>query len=84
MGAAGCARPATGYTYARRETEKTALFQVLQQHLLTFEQEWTDKSEGRTLPSFVTDELHDFLALLIEMRDSPAAFMGMCARWRRG
>ena len=26
----------------------------------------------------------DFLALLIEMRDSPAAFMGMCARWRRG
>ena len=28
---------------------------------LTFEQEWTDKSDGRTLPSFVTDELHDFL-----------------------
>ena len=24
------------------------------------------------------------LTLLIEMRDSPAAFMGMCARWRRG
>ena len=31
------------------------------QHLLTFEQQWTDKSDGRTLPSFVTDELHDFL-----------------------
>ena len=55
MEAAACARPATGYTYARREPEKTALFQVLQQHLLTFEQEWTDKSDGRTLPSFVTD-----------------------------
>ena len=61
MEAAACAKPATGYTYARREPEKTALFQVLQQHLLTFEQEWTDKSDGRTLPSFVTDELHDFL-----------------------
>jgi hypothetical protein len=32
----------------------------LQRHL-TFEQEWTDKSDGRTLPSFVTDELHAFL-----------------------
>jgi hypothetical protein len=40
---------------------KSALFQVRQQHLLRFEQEWTDKSDGRTLPSFVTEELHDFL-----------------------
>ena len=61
MEAATCARPATGYTYARREPEKTVLSRVLQQHLLTFEQEWTDKSDGRTLPSFVTDELRDFL-----------------------
>jgi hypothetical protein len=59
--AAACTKPATGYTYARREPEKTVLFQVLQQHLLTFEQEWTDKSDSRTLPSFVTKELHDFL-----------------------
>jgi hypothetical protein len=36
---------------------------VLQNHLLTFEQEWTDQSEGRTLPSFVTGELHDFHVL---------------------
>jgi hypothetical protein len=36
MEAAACAKLATGYTYARREPEKTALFQVLQQHLLTF------------------------------------------------
>jgi hypothetical protein len=61
MEAAACAKPTTGYTYARREPEKSALFQVLQQYLLTFEQEWTDKSDGRTLPSFVTEELHDFL-----------------------
>jgi hypothetical protein len=33
MEAAACAKPATGYTYARREPEKTALFQVIQQHL---------------------------------------------------
>jgi hypothetical protein len=59
--AAACAKPATGYTYARRDPEKTSLFQVLQQHLLTFEQEWTDKFDGRTLSSFVTEELHDFL-----------------------
>ncbi len=50
MEAAACAKPATGNTYARREPEKTALFQVLQQHLLTFEQECTDKSDGRALP----------------------------------
>jgi hypothetical protein len=61
MEAAACAKPATGYTYARREPEKTALYQVLQQHLLTVEQQWTDQADGRTLPSFVTDELHDFL-----------------------
>jgi hypothetical protein len=69
---AACARPATGYTYAPREPDKTALFQVIQQHLLTFEQQWTDQSDGRTLPSFVTDELHDFLALLIAIRTEPA------------
>jgi hypothetical protein len=28
---------------------------------LTFEPQWTDQADGRTLPSFVTDELHDFL-----------------------
>jgi len=41
--AAACAKPATGYAYARREPEKTVLFQVIQQHLLTFEEEWTDQ-----------------------------------------
>jgi len=76
--AAACAKPATGYTYARREPEKTALYQVLQQHLLTFEQEWTDKSDGRTLPSFVTDELHDFLDCGILARGFAQLFCKTC------
>jgi hypothetical protein len=42
MEAAACEKPATGYTYTRRQSEKTALYEVLQQHLLTFEQEWPD------------------------------------------
>jgi hypothetical protein len=50
-----------GPVYSRRQPEKTALYKVLQQHLLTFEQQWTDKSDGRTLPNFVTDELHAYL-----------------------
>jgi len=76
--AAACARHATGYTYARREPEKTALFQVLQRHLLTFEQEWTDKSDGRTLPSFVTEELHGFLACGILARGFAHLFCKTC------
>ena len=60
-GEAACVQAATGYTYARRETEKTALYQVLQRHLLTFEQQWTDEASGRTLPRFVIEELHEFL-----------------------
>jgi len=62
MEAAACARPATGYTYARREPEKSALYKVLQEHLLTFEQEWSDEASGRTLPKFVTAELHGFMS----------------------
>jgi hypothetical protein len=78
MEAAACAKPASGYTYARREPEKTALFQVLQQHLLTFEQEWTDKSDGRTLPSFVTDELHDFMGCGVLARGFAQLFCKTC------
>jgi hypothetical protein len=48
--------------YARRQPEKTAPYQVLQRHLLTFEQQWTDETNGRTLPKFVTDELHAYLS----------------------
>ena len=34
----------------------------MQEHLLTFEQEWTDEASGRTLPKFVTDELHGYMS----------------------
>jgi hypothetical protein len=61
MEAAACAKPATEYTYARREPEKTALYGVMQEHLLTFEQQWTDGASGKTLPKFVTDELRAYL-----------------------
>ncbi|HEX7500332.1 MAG TPA: hypothetical protein VF524_08500 [Polyangia bacterium] len=37
------------------------MYKVMQKHLLTFEQEWTDEASGRTLPTFVTEELHKFL-----------------------
>jgi hypothetical protein len=47
--------------YTRRQPEKSALYQALQKHLLTFEQEWTDQASGRTLPKFVTDELHGYM-----------------------
>jgi hypothetical protein len=76
--AAACARPATGYTYTRREPKKTALFKVLQQHLLTFEQEWTDKSDGRALPSFVTEELHGFMDCGILARGLAQLFCPTC------
>jgi hypothetical protein len=36
--AAACAIPASGYTYVRREPEKTALSQVLQQLLAAIAQ----------------------------------------------
>jgi hypothetical protein len=78
MEAAACVKTATGYTYARREPEKTALFQVVQQHLLTFEQQWTDEADGRTLPSFVTDELHDFLGCGILARGLAQLFCPTC------
>ena len=51
-----------GVVYARRQPEKTALFRVMQEHLLTFEQEWTDPASGRTLPEFVLDEMHGFIS----------------------
>jgi hypothetical protein len=75
--AAACAQAATGYTYARREPEKTALYQVLQRHLLTFEQQWTDEA-GRTLPRFVTEELHRFLDCGILARGFAHLFCKTC------
>jgi hypothetical protein len=54
------AQPA-GPVYTRRQPERTAQYRVVQRHLLTFEQQWTDEASGRTLPKFVTDELHKYL-----------------------
>ena len=41
---------------------------MLQQHLLTFEQQWTDAASGRTLPKFVTEELHKYLEAIGESK----------------
>jgi hypothetical protein len=49
--------PSCRPTYVRRQPENTALYRVIQENLLTFEQQWTDEASGRTLPKFVTDEL---------------------------
>ena len=78
MEAAACAKPASRYTYARREPEKTALYQTVQRHLLTFEQQWTDEADSRTLPSFVTQELHDFLGCGILARGLAQLFCPTC------
>ena len=62
MEAAARAQPAfAGPVYSRRQPDTTALYQVQQQHLVTFEQQWTDQANGRTLPRFVTEELHEYL-----------------------
>ena len=47
--------------YTRRQPEDSALCQVMQKHLLTFAQQWTDEASGRTLPKFVTEELHGYM-----------------------
>ncbi len=60
---AGCASggfPARG-AYARRQPEKTPLYQVFQRHLPAFERMWTDTGSGGCLPKFVTGELQSFL-----------------------
>ena len=62
LGSAARANPAfTGPVYSRRQPEKPALCQVLQQHLLTFEQQWNDQASGCRLPKFATEELHEYL-----------------------
>jgi hypothetical protein len=73
------AQPApAGPVYSRRQPEKTALCKVMQEHLLTFEQEWTDKSDGRTLPTFVTEELHAFMSCGILGRGFAHLFCKTC------
>ena len=64
--------------YSRRQPEKTALYQVGRQHLLTFKQQWTDQANGRTLPKFVLDELHGFMACGILGRNLPHLYCEAC------
>lgn len=54
-------KPASGHAYARREPEKTALYQVFQRHLPSFEIMWVNSDFGGCLPKHVTQELHQFL-----------------------
>ncbi|MEO6096996.1 MAG: transposase zinc-binding domain-containing protein [Fibrobacteria bacterium] len=60
---AGCAElnPYPGHGYARRQPEKTPLYQVFQRHLPAFERMWTDTESGGCLPKFVTGGLQGFL-----------------------
>lgn len=51
-----------------RQPEKTAPYQVMQEHLLTFEQKCTDEASGRTLPKLVPDELRGFSVAVYPLR----------------
>ena len=54
--------------------------------LLTFEQQWTDEASGRTLPRFVTEELHKYLACGIlgrVSRTSTARRVASTTSWRK-
>ena len=53
------ARPVVAFS--GRHPETTGLYRVMQGHLGTFEQRWTDEGEGGTLPRFVLEELRGFL-----------------------
>jgi len=50
-----------GHAYARREPEKTALYQVFHPHLPSFERMWADSDRGNCLPGHGTEELRKFL-----------------------
>jgi hypothetical protein len=58
--------------------ENTALYKVMQEHLLTFEQKWTDQASGHTLPEFVLDELHGFMSCGILGRGFAHLFCHTC------
>jgi hypothetical protein len=54
-------RNPSGWTYSRRAPEKTALYEVLQEHLPRFDRMWTDTESGSCLPRHVSEELKQFL-----------------------
>jgi len=50
----------------------------MQEHLLTFEEQWTDEASGRTLPEFVLEELRGFLACGILARGFAHLYCDAC------
>jgi hypothetical protein len=50
----------------------------MQEHLLTFEQDWTDQASGRTLPKFVLAELHGYMSCGILGRGFAHLFCESC------
>ena len=61
MQAAPAPRVLQTVAFAGRHPETTGLYRVMQGHLGTFEQRWTDEGEGVTLPRFVREEMRGFL-----------------------
>ena len=59
-------RTSSAWTYSRRQPEKTTLYQVMQQHLPSFDRMWTDTDSGNCLPTFVTEELQKFRTRPVE------------------
>jgi hypothetical protein len=53
----------------------------MQEHLLTFEQQWTDGASGKTLPKFVTDELHAYLNCAILGRGFAHLYCNTCREY---
>jgi hypothetical protein len=64
--------------YQRRRPETTALYRTMQEHLATFEQQWSDPTEGRSLPRFVTEELRGFLSCGVLARGFAQLFCDTC------
>ena len=72
------AAPGASRSYARRQPETTVLYQILQEHLATFEQQWSQAEEGRALPQFVLEELRGFLACGVLCRGFAVLVCGAC------
>ena len=61
MEAAACAKPASGYTYARREPEQGTLHRVVRENLQTLFAAAEQGFAGAPLPDFVRAELEDYV-----------------------
>jgi hypothetical protein len=61
MEAAACARPATGYTYARRQPELGTLYRVVRENIRTLYAVAEAGFAGAALPEFVRQEVAGYL-----------------------